>query len=490
MTKIGIFIFRRDLRVYDNLALHTLLDTVDYIIPIFILDSYQIKKSSHNESYFSNNVVQFMCESLIDLDKTLKLQLFYGDYKDIIRDIVDIALKNFDKDKIVIGFNEDFSTYAIKRDTYIKDICVKNGIQCLTNKDDLTLIDIDKLVENKGSAYKQYGAYYKTAIKLDVHKPLQQKKINEYKNIFTNKSKYIYDIKDLHTFYTFNKDLAENGGRIIALTILQKHIKEFADYNDKRDLLSYKTTHLSAHLNFGTISIRELYYTILTHIGKDSQLIKQLYWRDYLLQAFKYFDHAKEYNRHMNLDATNDYDHGIKWKNEKMKKEWELLMSSKTGFLIIDAAMCQMITTGYMHNRARMIVGMFWTKYLLINPFDIKYGSQTGFSRYLVDAIGSTQNKMNHHMITEYDYPGKKYSAKGVPMSGRPMNIANEMIKKFDPDCEYIKTWLPHLKDIPNKDLYKWSKEISEKYNSIHPPPIFDSKEKYAEWIEAASVSP
>ena len=108
MTKIGIFIFRRDLRVYDNLALHTLLDTVDYIIPIFILDSYQIKKSSHNESYFSNNVVQFMCESLIDLDKTLKLQLFYGDYKDIIRDIVDIALKNFDKDKINILYKYNF----------------------------------------------------------------------------------------------------------------------------------------------------------------------------------------------------------------------------------------------------------------------------------------------------------------------------------------------------------------------------------------------
>jgi len=65
-------------------------------------------------------------------------------------------------------------------------------------------------------------------------------------------------------------------------------------------------------------------------------------------------------------------------------------MNSQTGFLIIDAAMNEMKITGFMHNRARMIVGMFWTKYLLINPFHPIYGSQVGFSKLLVDAIGST----------------------------------------------------------------------------------------------------
>jgi deoxyribodipyrimidine photo-lyase len=151
--------------------------------------------------------------------------------------------------------------------------------------------------------------------------------------------------------------------------------------------------------------------------------------------------------------------------------------------------MNEMKITGFMHNRARMLVGMFWTKYLLINPFNIKYGSQTGFSKLLVDAIGSTQNKMNHHWITELDYPGRKYSSKGVPLTGRPMNINNDQIKKFDKECKYIKKWLPQLKDIPNKDLYKWDNKISNKYNNIHPKPMFNSKERYEEWINICKIT-
>ncbi len=58
--KIGIFIFRRDLRLQDNLGLQRLQNEVDLIIPVFILDKYQIKKSSHNKYYFSNNAVQFI----------------------------------------------------------------------------------------------------------------------------------------------------------------------------------------------------------------------------------------------------------------------------------------------------------------------------------------------------------------------------------------------------------------------------------------------
>jgi deoxyribodipyrimidine photo-lyase len=87
----------------------------------------------------------------------------------------------------------------------------------------------------------------------------------------------------------------------------------------------------------------------------------------------------------------------IKWKNNK--EEWNTLINSQTGFLIIDAAMNEMKITGFMHNRARMLVGVFWTKYLLINIFHPKYGSQVGYSKYLVDAIGPSQNKMNHQWI-------------------------------------------------------------------------------------------
>ena len=90
---------------------------------------------------------------------------------------------------------------------------------------------------------------------------------------------------------------------------------------------------------------------------------------------------------------------------------------------------------------------------------------------------------MNHQWITVFDYPGKKYSSVGARLSGRPMNIANHMIKKFDPDCVYVKKWLSHLKHIPTKDIIKWNTIIANSYNNIHPAPMFDPHVQYAKWI-------
>ena len=106
----------------------------------------------------------------------------------------------------------------------------------------------------------------------------------------------------------------------------------------------------------------------------------------------------------------------------------------------------------------------------------------------LVDAIGPSQNKLNHQWITEFDYPGKKYAPSHAPIAGRPMDPSNRMITKWDPDCVYIKKWLPHLSDIPNKSLIKWNTQIASDYANIHPAPMFDSKIKYQEWISACEI--
>jgi hypothetical protein len=90
---------------------------------------------------------------------------------------------------------------------------------------------------------------------------------------------------------------------------------------------------------------------------------------------------------------------------------------------------------------------------------------------------------MNHHWILDFDYPGKKYSAPNAPLSGRPMDISNKMIKKWDIDCIYIKKWLPELEQVSNKDIYNWSDKIAKQYNNIHPAPMFDAKDQYNKWI-------
>jgi deoxyribodipyrimidine photo-lyase len=485
--KLGIHIFRRDLRIYDNLALHNLYDYVDDILPIFILDSNQILITDYNKYFISNNVIQFMCESLIDLNKSLnkknsKLWLFHGEPYIIIDELLKLLLKSnhYLNTDIIIGFNEDFSPYSIIRDNNIKNICEKYKIHLLITKNDTTLVDIENMIKEKGSGYKQYGAFYKSVNNFLLDTDEKTSKINYLKDTTKIANKYLYDINKLDKFYEKNINLKQPGGRINAINHL-KYIKNFKHYNDMRNRLDYETTNLSAYINLGCVSIREVYNTFLNELGTNNELIKQLFWRDFYLQAFIYLENAKLFNKHM--DPRFDL---IKWKNDK--SDWSVLMNSNTGFLLIDAGMNELKTTGYLHNRNRMIVGVFWTKYLLINPFHKKYGSQVGFSKMLVDAIGPSQNKMNHHWITDFDYPGKKFSRAGIPLSGRPMDVSNKMIKKWDPECNYIKKWLPHLNKIPNKDLCKWSNEIALKYDLIHPGPIFDVKKKYEEWFEACTI--
>lgn len=464
----GIHIFRRDLRLDDNHGLIELCKKCKTIIPVFFLDEQQIVRAEHNKYYFSNNAVQFMCESLEDLDRQLKehnskLFLFFGHPGKLLGKLI----KQLDG-KVCVGWNADYSKYAIKRDSELKDLCLHYKVDVLETHSDQTLVPFEHLVKKDGEAFKQYGAFYKNAIKTPPTKSVKNKGSNYLSNRHKFKDEYT---KPLHSFYKQNNLLAQMGGRSSTLAQLKKS-KTLKDYNDMRDRLDYETTNISAGLNFGCISIREAYEYFFKHLGKNSTLIKQLYWRDFYLTAVKYLDHANDLKHHMD----ERYDK-IPWHNKQ--SDWEKLWEGKTGFLLIDAAMNQMRTTGYMHNRARMLVVVMWTKYLLINPFHPKYGSQVGYSRLLVDAIGCSQNQMNHRWCTEFDFPGKKFSASGAPLSGRPMDVSNKMIKKWDPDCVYIKKWLPHLKHVPDRGLINWQG------NELHPAPLFDHREKYQEWVKA-----
>lgn len=462
--EIGIFIFRRDLRIYDNHALHKLSLHTSHIIPVFIFDEHQIDQRTTNKHYRSNNAIQFMCESIVDLNHQLndKLSIFYGNPSKIIEDLIQQISPKY------IAFNLDFSRYARKRDNNLLDLCLKNNIQSITSDTDLSLIDLNQI-----KIYRQYGAYYKSASKINV-----QTIIPKIDFVIPNIGiKNKLNISQINAFYIQNNQLAMRGGRQIALDKLNGLNEIIQNYNKHRDDLDFQTTNLSPYFNFGCISVRE-FYKILP---PSSLLIKQLYWRDFFLQMLMKIEDAREYY-HMDKRFDN-----IPWKNDS--KEWKIMMHSKTGFLLIDAAINQMKISGFLHNRARMILGIFWTKYLMINIYHPVYGSQVGFSKYLVDCAGTSQNKLNHAWITELDFAGRRYAKANASLSGRPMKIGNEQIKRFDKDCIYIKKWLPHLKNVPNKDIYSWDHDKYLQYNKIHPSPIFDQSERYNQWIQLCKKS-
>ncbi len=486
---IGIFIFRKDLRIEDNRGLNKLSKVCNSILPIFIFDPEQVDKNSVTKNYLSFPALRFLCESVEDLANTIKknsskLYIFYGKPKNVIPYLIKNIQKNFDN--ICLGFNQDFTLYSLERDQMIIDICKKLDVNVLPSDDDFTMCSMDLLKKNENEPYKQYGAFRKNMLdnKTKFNK-VEKIKINFLKkNINITK---LVDPNKLDEFWSgelpdYYKPL-EIGSRDIALNILS-NLKDFKKYNEMRDILSWSTTHLSAYLNFGLISEREFYYGVIDKLGDSNQLINQVIWREYYYCLLRFLPGANSYNKHIDPRYNK-----IKWvdnipaKTSSHWKEWDLMMKSKTGFLLVDAALQELKHTGFMHNRCRMIVGVFSVKYLLINPLCRYIGLNDWFSRHLLDC-STSQNKLNSQWVTELDFPGKKFAPSKAPIAGRPMNVSNIMIKKWDPDCIYIKKWLPHLKDIDNKILYNWDTKFND---NIHPGPIFDHKKRYEEWIKLCS---
>lgn len=494
----GLFIFRKDLRIEDNRGLIKLSETCKYIIPIFIFDPYQVDLTTKTKNYLSFPALRFLCESVKDLNKQIKksnskskLNIFYGDPIKVLEYILKQIRKDLGNHSVNLGYNCDYTEYSLKRDEQIKFFCKSNNIECVENHDDYTICSMELMLKNSNTPYKQYGAFKKNLLKhkTKFNKP-NNKKIIFYQ-IKINFSKSLED-NEITEFYQeyINKNYIpiEIGSRDLGLQILNS-LNNFKEYNIKRDILSYNTTHLSAYLNFGLISEREFYWKLIAKLGNSTQLINQIIWREYYLCLLRYLDKANSYLYHIDsrydkIKWTNLSDLTLKTKTKtKAWIEWELMMESKTGFLLVDAAIQELKYTGFMHNRCRMIVGVFSVKYLKINPLCRYIGLNDWFSRYLVDC-STSQNKLNTQWVTELDFPGKKFSPSSAPIAGRPMNISNSMIKKWDPECIYIKKWLPHLANIDNKILYNWDSKYIE---SIHPKPIFNSKERYAEWIELCS---
>ena len=448
---MNIFLHHRDIRYQDNTTLIKMYEELKLpITPIFIFPPEQIDPKKNK--YFSNNLVQFMCESLVELNKDYKdkkgqLYFFEGDNLDVLKDI-------HKKSKIGnIGFNVDYSPYAKSRDDKIKKWAKKEGINVYHMEDMLlqSLLNDKTKSKNSGEPYKVFTPFMKfLSSTYSVDKP--SKKNIKYSKLDI-KSKYQIDAKDLKKFYNTNDNLNVESGRKQAKKKLNM-VKNQDEYDEKRNCLTYNTTHLSAYINLGLLSIREIYHHAVDKLGKKNGIITELYWRDFYYNILNFFPHVVGNSFRENYDK-------IKWRNNK--KQFKAWCEGKTGFPIVDACMRQMNETGYMHNRGRMIVASFLTKDLLI---DWRWGEKY-FATQLQDYNISANN-------------GGWQWASGSGTDSQPyFRIFNPWSQsdKFDPNCEYIKKWVPELSEIENKHIHQWDKFYQD-YETDYPEPIVNHKDE------------
>jgi deoxyribodipyrimidine photo-lyase len=441
---INIFIFRRDLRTFDNTALNKLKTSFPNIkiLPIFIFNKKQIDKDINH--YYSSNAVQFLFECL---DELPFMNYFYTD-NDLY--ILNDIKKRFQIN--AIAFNIDYTPFAIKRDKEIKEWCILNNINLIIDED-YTLFKIGNTLKDDNKPYIKFTPYYNKTIK---KKPSSINTNNSFVFMKDDNSKSLHDKEISKLRPKTNIDIKIRGGRKNALEILNKLKNNvFAKYDNERDYPYLdKTTKLSPYIKFGVISIREIYYILPVNHG----IIRELVWRDFYANISFYFPYI--YGNSF-LHKYNN----IKWdNNELLFKKWTLGM---TGFPMVDAAMRQLNKSGWLHNRCRMIVASFLTKNLFI---DWRKGEHY-FATKLVDYDPSSNNG------------GWQWSASTGSDSQPYFRIfsPSAQLKKFDKDCLYVKLWIEELRNVDNKIILNWEK--NNNYNINYPKPIIDFKETSKRFI-------
>ncbi len=419
MYKKTLFIFRRDLRIEDNIGLIESLQNSKEVIPCFIYDENIIKKLK--DSKFRWN---FLNESLVDLDNELKkkgtsLQILEGKPEKII----DSMIKKHNLNAIFL--NTDFTNYAQRRDEKIFQICKKNKISFHSTLDFL-LHNPNEIKTNEGSPYTIYSFFYKKARQFPIKKII--------KNIQKNYSNEVISDNEIKKSEIKNNKII--GGRKEALKIL-KDLDKFRDYDKVRDFPGLnQTTMLSAHNKFGTISVREVHKEIKEVLGSNHTIMGEIYWREFFSHILFHFPYAQKTTFRKKFQK-------IPWsKSKESFKKWS---EGETGFPIVDAGMRQLNQTGFMHNRVRMVVASFLTKDL---HMDWKLGEKY-FEEKLIDHDPAV-NSGNWQWAASTGCDSVPYF--------RIFNPWRQQ-ERFDLNCDYIKKWIPELEKVEPKIIHKlWEK--------------------------------
>ena len=441
----GLFIFRRDLRIVDNNGLNLLNEKCKNIFTIFIFTPEQVGSGN---KYKSDNSVQFMIESLQDLASQINksgghLYTFYGHNDKIVAD----CIKAFDIN--VVCFNLDISPYAKERDEKIIKLCEHMKTYVMYDYD-YYLHQPGTIVNGSGEPYQKFTPYYNTALKKKIESPAGPRKIH-FKRSESHIPGKISLEQAFNKFTKENPDILVHGGRPEAIKTLKTAVRTQTHYPKTHNELDKQTTQLSAYLKFGCISIREAYKAL--HGKRD--IIRQLIWRDFYANILYSFPHVLGHAMKQKYNKVH-WHHNTNW-----FKAW---CDGETGFPVVDAGMRQLNETGYMHNRARLIVASFLTKTLLI---DWREGEEY-FASKLTD-YDPAYNNGNWQWVASTGADSQPYFRIFNPW---------EQAKNFDPDCEYIKKWVPELADVPDKDILNWETEWNKFKDIKYCKPIVDYKKQ------------
>lgn len=445
MTAPILVWFRQDLRLSDHPALWEACQTGNPIIPVFI-DSEKTD-NAWNLGAASKSWLHHSLFSLQnDLEKMgLKLIFRKGDSLDCLTKLIQ------ESGAQSIYWTRLYEPANISRDSHIKDYFKSQSIEVKTFKASLIFEPLE-IQNQKGKAFQVFTAFWNHCIRLFetitpcYPLPTKWPAPSQWpESLILDQLELLPTIPWDQNFYKTFK-----AGEQKALETLKVFFKKASDYAEHRNLPAIEgTSRLSPHLHFGEISPRQIFFEIKKLKSEGAKIfLKEIFWREFAHHLLFHFPHTPE--KPLRSEFQN-----FPWKkNNKALQAWQ---KGQTGYPIVDAGMRELWSTGWMHNRVRMIVASFLVKDLLL-PW--QEGAKW-FWDTLIDA-----DLANNTL-------GWQWSA-GCGADAAPyFRIFNPVLQgeKFDPQGEYIRKWIPELENIPDKLIHKpWESSLKTNY----PSPLVD----------------
>jgi len=426
-----IYWFRQDLRIHDNPTLSAAVKTDKPIIAVYILDQNPKNKWGIGSAsrWWLHHSLNELSHSISELGGRLILRK--GNAIEELNNIINETQAD------TLYFTRQYEPYASQLEKQVHDR-FSDQIEVKRFKGYL-LHEPEDIRTGNDQPYKVFTPFYKSCLK--TGSPSQP--VNAPESLVAYKKKISSDFlndwkllpKQPNWAHQFNDYWlpGENGAH--------QHLSEFITHaGSKYSILRNRpdvtgTSRLSAHLHFGEISPRQVWTTIKNyqHNIPDSgeAYLRQLIWRDF---SYHLLVHWPDFP-----DKPFRPEFGkFPWKpNKKALQKWQ---HGQTGYPIVDAGMRELWKTGWMHNRVRMIVASFLIKDLLI-PWQ---QGEKWFWDTLVDA-NLANNAAGWQWVAGCGADAAPY-----------FRVFNPVLQgeKFDPQGDYVRTWIPELKSLPKKYIH------------------------------------
>lgn len=401
-----VFWFRRDLRLEDNLGLCQALSQKQFgpVVPVFIFDTNILSDLENRRDRRLSFIHTALTQLNLKLHKKNTSLITYFDtplnaFRQIINEFSPAA----------VFCNHDYEPYALQRDAEVKAFLEESGVSFFSFKDQV-IFEQNEVLKDDGLPYTVFTPYSKKWKQKLAGHHLKEVPSETISNYLPLESVPVISLEKLGFMKT---DFIFEPPKIPSSLI--------RNYHETRNFPAIAgTSRLGVHLRFGTISIRQL-----VAIAKQSNevFLNELIWREFFMQILWHFPRVvtQSFRREFdNVAWTNNEDHFEKW------------CIGETGYPLVDAGMRELLQTGYMHNRVRMVCASFLCKHLLI---DWKWG-EAYFAKHLNDYDLAANNG------------GWQWSA-GTGCDAAPyFRIFNpyEQARRFDPEETYIRKWVPDYK--------------------------------------------